>query len=377
MTLGILIGIGSVLVVLVILALSFRRPLFNYFSTLSKRTFEEGLRVVEERSKDIFKDERERMKEQVEAEMKLNKKEMESKKDLILEALKNIKEQVDSSQKTGISIRTVIEEHKKTTESLQVTAENLKNVLSNNQLRGSWGQEVAEDLLRTAGFVKGENYTSQAQQDTASTIPDLTIFLPDKTKLHIDVKFPFKALQGYQEAEDKNQKKQYLKQFESDIKSKIKEITSRDYINPEENTLDFVLMFIPNEMIFSFIYEKYGDLWRDALRRKVIMAGPFSFVAILRMVKQSYDNFKYQKNIHGIIAQVKVFEQEYEKFSGALDKLGSRIDSASKQYEEVAGTRNRQLSRVIDKIKSEDILLSPGENPGTQIEEVLDETPVD
>ena len=53
----------------------------------------------------------------------------------------------------------------------------------------------------------------------------------------------------------KTQKK-YLADFKTDIKNKIKEITTRNYISPEENTVDFVIMFIPNEMIFSFIYEK-------------------------------------------------------------------------------------------------------------------------
>src|SRR6185436_14359572 len=112
--------------------------------------------------------------------------------------------------------KTIISEHKDITESLQLTTDNLRKILSNNQLRGSFGQEVAEDLLKMAGFVKGQNYTSQEQQETTGNKPDFTVLLPDKTKINIDVKFPFQALQRLQETEDKEQQKKYLTDFKND-----------------------------------------------------------------------------------------------------------------------------------------------------------------
>ena len=306
-----------------------------------------------------------RILETVTDKLQLNEKSLEGKKDLILQAMENIGKHVTQSQdwlkqndqnrvKEFENLRTIIQEQKDATHSLQLTTDNLKKILSNNQMRGNFGQQVAEDLLRMAGFVKGQNYLSQAQQETTGNKPDFTVLLPDDTKVNIDVKFPFQALQKYQETEDKQQQLQYLAAFKTDIKQKLKEITTRNYISPEENTVDFVVMFVPNEMIFSFIYDKYPDVWQEAIKSKVVMCGPFSFTAILRMVKQSYDNFKYQKNLHGIIQQIKVFEVEYKKFSTELDALGKRIESVAEQYSEVATTRDRALNRVIEKIKLEE-----------------------
>jgi DNA recombination protein RmuC len=116
-------------------------------------------------------------------------------------------------------------------------------------------------------------------------------------------------------------------------------------------------MFIPNEMIFSFIYENFDDVWRDALKNKVVMCGPFSFTAILRMVQQSYDNFKYQKDLHKIISHIRVFESEYAKFNEAFNSLGQKIYSVSKEYDTVSGVRDRQLTKIIDKIKSGESVL--------------------
>ena len=145
-----------------------------------------------------------------------------------------------------------------------------------------------------------------------------------------------------------------MKSFETDIKEKVKQCATRDYICPEENTVDFVILFIPNEMIFSFIYEKMNDIWTDAMTKKVVFVGPFSFSATLRLIRQSYANFKIQNNVHKIVGLIKEFEKEYEKYSDEFIKIGTRITSLTEQYEKVDSTRTRALTRTIDRIKLEE-----------------------
>ena len=108
-------------------------------------------------------------------------------------------------------------------------------------------------------------------------------------------------------------------------------------------------------MIFSFIYDQLNEVWEEAMRQKVILAGPFSFTAILRMVKQAHSNFRYQENLHHVIGLIQKFESEYEKYSVAIDTLGDRIQSAAKQFEVVSSTRSRALGRVIDQIKNQEM----------------------
>ena len=248
-------------------------------------------------------------------------------------------------------LREAIDNNRKITESLAVTAEGLKKVLSNNQLRGQFGEKVAEDLLKMSGFVIGTDYTKQ--ESAGESRPDFTLYLPDKTKINIDSKFPYANIVKMSETDDPSQKVQFLKLFEQDVKKKITEVTTRDYINPEQNTVDFVILFIPNEMIFSFIYEKFPDLLQEAMSKKIVLAGPFSFTAILRMVRQAYDNFRYQANVQSIIGYIKMFEKEFEKYNLEFTKIGERIDSLSRQYNEVSSTRTNKLLRTIDKIHLE------------------------
>ena len=104
-------------------------------------------------------------------------------------------------------------------------------------------------------------------------------------------------------------------------------------------------------MIFSYIYDKMNDIWIDAMHRKVVLAGPFSFTAILRMVRQAYSNFRVQENIHEIVSYIKQFEKQFDLYNIEFDKIGSQITTLTNTYQKVESTRTRQLTRLVEKIK--------------------------
>ncbi len=362
----IIISSFAIIAVLTVLFFLLKKPILNYFANFSEKIAERNLKMLEERNKEILKEERERMGEMNDEKMKSNEQYMEGKKDAIKEMVEKIDQELRESQKKIEStekdrigefskLKTILEEHKNITGELKNSTDNLKNILSNNQQRGKYGEEVAENILKMLGFVKDLDYIVNLRQETNANRPDITIKLPDRTKINIDVKFPYSALQNLQETEDELEKKKYLAQFTTDVKQKIKQVTSRDYINPEERTLDFVIMFVPNESIFSFICDKLSDISNEALKKKVIITGPFSFAAIARMIRQSYDNFKIQEDLHRVVGLIGKFKQEFSKYNDEFDRLGDRIKSMSKQYDSIATTRTRQLTKVIDQINDEDV----------------------
>jgi DNA recombination protein RmuC len=264
--------------------------------------------------------------------------------------LKTSQEGVMDLKTQNAAIRQQLETTAKITEGLQTSTEGLRNLLANNRLRGEWGEQVAEDLLMAAGFVEKVNYLKQAT--TTDARPDFTILLPDGYKLNVDAKFPFDDLISYQEAKTPADKKRALAAFNTAVKNKIREVSSKDYIDPENQTLDFVIMFIPNEMIFSFVYEKLPDINQFANERKVVLAGPFGFTAVLRMVLQAHKNFHHEKSLMQILGLISKFQEEYAKFGDSMERLGKQIDTAQKTFMEVEGTRSRQLTRVVEQISN-------------------------
>jgi DNA recombination protein RmuC len=306
-------------------------------------------------------------RESLTSETKQSRIDLENKRKEIERMVKGMDDYLKEAEKERIdsyaTLKNSVEESRKITEQLSVNTENLKKVLSDNQVRGQFGERVAEDLLKMAGFVRGVDYEFNKQQEGSKTRPDFAVFLPDGTRINVDSKFPYASLQKMSDTDDKGMKEKYMKDFERDVKEKIKQVTSRDYINPEDKTVDFVVLFIPNEMIFSYIYDKMPDLSQEAMESKVILAGPFSFTAILRMIRQSYENFRVQKNIYNIIGHVKAFEKEFDNFSGEFYKIGDRISSLQRQYDNVSSTRFNQLVRKIDKVKEEGGQVEEGDQP--------------
>lgn len=362
----IMITIVALSAVIAVLFFVFKKPIINYFNSLNKKIAEGNLKMLEERNKEILKDERERFKDLSEEKMKRSEQYFDNKKDAIKELIEKIdrglidsQRKIENTEKARISefsnLKTVIAEHKIITGKLKDSTENLKNILSNNQLRGKYGEEVAENLLKIAGFVKGINYDSNLSQETNANRPDFAIYLPDKTKVNIDVKFPYQSLMKFQEVENELEKKKYFAQFKTDVKQKIKQITSRDYINPEEKTLDFVILFVPNEMIFSVINDKLCDVVEEANEKKVAIVGPVSFITFLRIIHQSYDNFKIQEDLHRVVGLIGKFKEEFSKYNNEFDNIGNKIKSLSGQYDKVSGVRTRQLSKIIEQIDGENV----------------------
>jgi DNA recombination protein RmuC len=280
---------------------------------------------------------------------------LENNQKLFAQIMKNVEKELENSRKDSgdikiqnAAIKQQLEASVKATEGLQTSTEGLRNLLANNRLRGEWGEQVAEDLLLAAGFVEKLNFIKQ--KSSGEGRPDFTILLPDGYRLNVDAKFPFDDLIKYQEAENDVEKNRHLRAFGTTIKQKIRDVTSKDYIDPENQTLDFVIMFIPNEMIFSFIYEKLPEIQSYSQERKVILTGPFGFTAVLRMILQAHKNFHHEKSLMEILGLISKFQEEYGKFNDSIEKLGKQIDTVKTTFLEVEGTRSRQLTRVVRQI---------------------------
>ncbi len=341
----------------VIIGAAFSIAVFLY---IARKREQEGLgERLEKHLADIIprqmQDAREQLVELAKLKLGAEKQEirvdLENKRAAIEKMVAQVSLDLRDAGRTAQSIKQQMKDHADLTAELRVTTEGLRKVLTNNQLRGQFGEQVAEDLLKMAGFVKGVDFEFNKATGPGSSRPDFTIFMPDKTKINVDVKFPYASLQKATETEDKESKKLLLKQFALDVREKIKQISTRDYINTSDKTVDFVILFVPNEMIFSYIYEKMNPVWQEAMEKKVVMAGPFSFTAILRMVRQAYDNFRYQENIGEIVGLIHQFDKQFELYNEEFDKLGSQIRTVTDTYSRVESTRTKQLTRVVEKIK--------------------------
>jgi len=234
---------------------------------------------------------------------------------------------------------------------VQVT-HTLREALASTKVRGQWGERMAEDVLQAAGFVEKVNYLKQKTVEGGSVRPDFTFLLPNNLKLNMDVKFPLDNYLRFLEADSEVDKGRFRNTFLKDVKSRIKEVTTREYISPESNTIDCVLLFIPNEQIYAFIHEQDSSILEDGLKNRVVFCSPITLFAVLAVIRQAVENFALAQTSNEILSLLGSFKKQWEAFLGKLEVVGKRIDDAMKEYEALTTTRKRQLEKPLQKIES-------------------------
>jgi DNA recombination protein RmuC len=247
-------------------------------------------------------------------------------------------------------LRGVLEQQQAGIDALSHTTQGLREALSSSKARGQWGERMAEDVLRLAGFLEGVQYRKQKSVAGGSGIPDFTFLLPRGAVLYMDVKFPLDNYLRYLDAPNDLEEHRYRDAFLRDVRSKVKELADRKYTESESDTVDCVLLFIPNEQLYGFIQEHASALLDEALAAQVVMCSPLTLFAVLAVVRQAVDNFRLERTANEILDLLARFQRQWEPFVAKMDMVGNRIDQASKAYDDLAGTRRRQLERQLDAI---------------------------
>lgn len=295
-------------------------------------------------------------KEKLESERIESLKELDEKKGLIDQELQHMTDKLEKVSKLMKDIERdraeKFGEITKQTTTLIQTTDKLREALASTKIRGQWGERMAEDVLQIAGFIENVNYLKQKVIEGNGSRPDFTFLLPNNLKLNMDVKFPLDNYVKFLEAGSDLEKEEFRKKFLRDIKAKIKEVTSREYINPEQNTVDCVLLFIPNEQIYAFIHEQDYAILDEGIKNRVLICSPITLFAVLAVIRQAVDNFALEQTSREILSLFGVFRKQWEKFIENMKLLGKRIEEAQKEYQSLTTTRRRQLEKPLREIES-------------------------
>lgn len=349
----IIIPIVSVVIVIVFLI---------WFKKDSEKTQQETLKnIYNETLNEALVKVTDLAKNSIKGEKEVISTDLKNKKEAIENIVKKIEQDLEKRHKELIDYRNEgtqyfadvkrqIQEHQKITSELRTSSEKLARILSSNQIRGEWGERILEDILTSAGLEKGIHYVTQ-EVLTGGTRPDVVILLPGKKKISIDAKFPLSSILKMNETDDKSTITTLKKQFETDVKTKIRDIGKREYINDQEGTLDFAIMFVPNEVVFSYINKEFPALIEEAFSKKIIITSPFSIYAIARTIMQGYRNYYYEQNLKEVLTHITSLKDQFGKFGEEFEKLGRSFDTVYKDFGQLSDTRFKMLNKAFDKIE--------------------------
>jgi DNA recombination protein RmuC len=310
----------------------------------------EDFRQLLELAEQKFETERVRQK----SELEEKKTAVDNAVDKLSDRLKAYEEMVrkfegDRAVKYG-SLEKGLKDAAEQTTKLAVSTEGLRSLLDNSRARGQWGERMADDILRACGLQEGVQYLKNRALETSTSRPDFTFLLPDGKKLNMDVKFPLDNWLRFSHATTEDERARYKKDFERDVKARIKEIQKRDYISPEEGTLDYVLLFIPNEQVYGFIQETFPGLVDEALTQKVVLCSPFTLYAVLGVVRQAFDHFHFTQATQEVLKLIGQFASNYETFKGRFQQMGERLEKLRELYGDIEQTSFKRLDASVQKI---------------------------
>ena len=258
------------------------------------------------------------------------------------------------------------------TAGLADTTAHLREALASPKARGQWGERMADDVLRLAGFVEGINYRRQVVLP-GGTIPDVTFLLPGELVLHMDVKFPLDNYLRASNAVSPTDQESFEAAFLRDVRQRVKELAGRGYVQSGV-TVDHVLLFIPNESVYGFVHQRDPGLADLALRQKVVLCSPFTLFAVLGVIRQSVEAHEVARASDEIIELLAGFGDQWTRFSEQLDLVARRFDTVHRGLADLTGPRRRQLERQLDRV--DDLRARRGQIQGDEAQ-VSRLTPVD
>jgi DNA recombination protein RmuC len=234
---------------------------------------------------------------------------------------------------------------------LRNTTAVLANALTNNQTRGGWGETRLEDIVVSAGLVKGVHYETQFEtvnHDDVKIRPDMVIMIPDAKYVAVDSKAP---MASYLKAQEEREKgidankdviKQYMKQHITDVKKHIQDLAKKDYWSGLENSPEFTLLFIPSEPVLAATLDE-ENLMEYAFQNRVALVSPVSLFAVLKTVAYTWRQNSDEKVIHDIINLGTALYREVRIIGEKYKKLGGHLDAVVDDYNSLLGNLDKSF----------------------------------
>ena len=237
----------------------------------------------------------------------------------------------------------------------------LQDILSVPKLRGNLGEYLLEELLKD--IFPPSNYQMKYSFKNNTQV-DAIIRLGSGI-VPIDSKFPLESFQRLVEAKDPDQKKIAKKEFIVSVKTRIDEIANK-YINPQEGTFEFALLYIPAENVYyetiinDSLTNRDYEIFNHAIKRHVIPVSPNSFFAYLMVLVYGLKGFRFEQQAKTIIGELSQMQEKFSRFYSDFSLVGKHISNAGQKYEETA-KKAEKLNDQINKITGNKLELSAEE----------------
>lgn len=353
-------------------------------TALLDKQFEERLKLVQEQLNTTT----ERLLKQRSEELdKTNRSQMDSiiapLKAVMTEMKKSMDDNRESFTRSTASLSEQLRQMHATTTSLGVEAEKLSKALqAGPKIQGDFGEMKLNDLLDKFGFTKGVEYDVQyTMRDAKGNViknddtddmmrPDVVLHYPDHKDVIIDSKASLTAFIGYVNAETDDERKRYLDEHVRSVRRHVDELSAKSYGKYSMEggtTLDFVIMFVPQEAAMQLAVSADTTLWNYAFERNVVITGEQNLFSLLRLLQIAWTQQRQADNQEQVFGLANSLVERVALFVERFDKIGRNVEAVQAAYDEAkkAMTGNRGFVTSVRKL----VEMGAKENPRRKLPE--------
>ena len=229
------------------------------------------------------------------------------------------------------------------TDRLGSEARNLSTSLrKSSSVRGDWGEVALRNLLEMAGMTKHTDFLEQKGVEGGGR-PDFVVRLPGDGAIPIDAKTSGKHYLEALEEENLTQRQAKLAEHAKAMRSRVNELTRKEYLSKVEGRAEFVVMFVPSEALISVAFEMDPDLHEDAMDRGVIISSPASMIALLRTAALYWQQVRFAEDAKEGVDVAREFYMRMATWSEHFSEVGKRLDKATEFYNKAVGSWERSV----------------------------------
>lgn len=265
------------------------------------------------------------------------------------EALKKTEEQIreiekDRKESFG-SISAQLKLMSQGQQQLELETRNLVNALRRPEVRGRWGEMTLKRLAELAGMVDRCDFIEQLHTETGEGAlrPDMVVRLPDNRELVVDAKTSLDSYIAAIEAADAQSRDAHLAGHARKVRERIRELAGKRYWDQFKTSPDFVILFIPGDQFLSAALDREPGLIEEALRQKVMLATPTSFVALLKAVAYGWRQVALAENAEHIRQHAETLHQRIATFAEHMQKMGGALENSVQHFNNAVGSLERQV----------------------------------
>ena len=279
---------------------------------------------------------------------------------------KKVESSYDSESKQRFSLEEKIKELVELNSRISEEARNLTKALKgDNKVQGDWGEMILEGILERSGLQKDREYFIQetikdesgfaiVSENGKRMRPDIILKYPDNRKIIIDSKVSLSAFIRMSETDVKEEYNIALKQHLSSVKSHVEELSSKKYHHYTNDSLDFVMMFIPNEAAYLAAIQSDQSIWQYAYDRRVVIISPTNLITALKLIADLWKRDKQSKNSIEIAKRGGMLYDKFVTLCGKIEDSRNKLRQALNGMDDTIQTMktgNGNLYGQVEKLK--------------------------